>query len=81
MRLINAEQLVTEEKFSFEVFDNRPVPPFAILSHCWEDEEVTFGDCKSGGVKSKKGYAKIWQTCRQAALVLSTPVVSLEARS
>ena len=45
------------------------MPPFAILSHCWEDEEVTFGDCASDAVKSQKGYAKIFQTCSQAVLV------------
>jgi hypothetical protein len=36
------------------------IPPYAILSHTWEDDqEVTFNDMKNGTGQSKKGYAKI----------------------
>ncbi|KAK3331260.1 heterokaryon incompatibility protein-domain-containing protein [Apodospora peruviana] len=36
------------------------LPKYAILSHTWEDEEVTFEDMKPGGsATSMKGYAKL----------------------
>ncbi len=60
--------------------DGEQAPPFAILSHTWEDGEVTFEDFeafKSQGngaqaaslgalVPQKKGCVKILKTCRQA---------------
>jgi len=43
------------------------IPPYAILSHTWEeDQEVTFSDLKDGTGKSKKGYDKI-RFCGQQA--------------
>ncbi|GAB1311808.1 hypothetical protein MFIFM68171_02018 [Madurella fahalii] len=35
------------------------VPPYAILSHTWGDEEVLFKDLADGTAKNKAGYAKI----------------------
>ena len=40
------------------------VPEYAILSHRWEAEEVTFKDLTDGTSKSKAGYGKI-QFCRE----------------
>lgn len=62
MRLINAETLGLED------FTLREIPPYAILSHTWADEEVTFQDVTAGhpGLASKKGYGKVVQTCRLA---------------
>lgn len=41
--------------------------PYAILSHTWEDEEVSFQDMQTRGVaEKKKGYAKILNCCKQA---------------
>ncbi|KAK5651076.1 hypothetical protein OQA88_13708 [Cercophora sp. LCS_1] len=42
------------------------VPPYAILSHTWGDEEVLFSDIEDGTYKSKAGYAKI-QFCADQA--------------
>ncbi|PIA90711.1 Vegetative incompatibility protein HET-E-1, partial [Cercospora beticola] len=39
---------------------------YAILSHTWNDEEVTHQEFRAGTAKGKKGYAKIMQTCDQA---------------
>ncbi|KAL8707073.1 MAG: hypothetical protein Q9220_007828 [cf. Caloplaca sp. 1 TL-2023] len=36
-----------------------PVPPYAILSHRWFDEEPTYQDITNGTGKSKHGYAKL----------------------
>ena len=41
--------------------DDEPVPPYAILSHMWgqDEEEVTFDDIINGTRKDKLGYEKI----------------------
>ncbi|KAK4206452.1 HET-domain-containing protein, partial [Rhypophila decipiens] len=40
--------------------DNIPeIPPYAILSHTWGEEEVLFRDLADGTAKNKSGYAKI----------------------
>ncbi|KAG9192828.1 hypothetical protein G6011_11562 [Alternaria panax] len=60
MRLLNAR---TYELKTF--FTN--IPPYAILSHCWDDEEVTFSDLADlEQAKEKKGFAKIQKTCELA---------------
>jgi hypothetical protein len=35
------------------------IPPYAILSHTWGDEEVLFKDLADGTAETKAGYAKI----------------------
>ncbi|KAK0663437.1 HET-domain-containing protein [Cercophora samala] len=63
MRLINTNN------GQFEEFIGNDIPPYAILSHTWEDGEVTLADMKSGRYqmyRSKKGYKKIDMTCRMA---------------
>ena len=43
------------------------VPSYAILSHCWEDDEVLFSDLSDlVEAKRKKGFAKVAKTCEQA---------------
>jgi hypothetical protein len=39
---------------------------YAVLSHVWEAEEVTFQDVQKQAAVQKNGYAKIESTCRQA---------------
>ncbi|GAB1729826.1 hypothetical protein NU195Hw_g8795t1 [Hortaea werneckii] len=42
-------------------------PPYAILSHTWEDDEVLFKDMDDlESAKAKSGWQKIEYTCRQA---------------
>ncbi|KAH7146502.1 heterokaryon incompatibility protein-domain-containing protein, partial [Dactylonectria macrodidyma] len=60
MRLINARTL------KLEVF-NDPVPtPYAILSHTWDGDEVSFEDMKDLNTARKKtaSFSKIEATCR-----------------
>ena len=61
MRLINAETLKLEE-----VADETTVQ-YAILSHRWEEEEVSFLDMQSGVefASRLKGFDKIAKTCLQ----------------
>ncbi|KAI0424157.1 HET-domain-containing protein [Xylaria sp. FL1042] len=49
-------------------FTGRAVPPYAILSHTWGEEEVSFKDMTKGRALGMKGYDKIKACCRQAQL-------------
>ncbi|KAH8807235.1 heterokaryon incompatibility protein-domain-containing protein [Xylogone sp. PMI_703] len=60
MRLLNANTL------ALETFFDKEIPPYAILSHTWGNDEVTFQDIASAEVSSKAGYQKIKYTCEQA---------------
>ncbi|KAL5082864.1 hypothetical protein Trisim1_002747 [Trichoderma cf. simile WF8] len=44
------------------------IPPYAILSHTWEAEEITFQDITQGHSyrESKKGWSKVIKCCQQA---------------
>lgn len=44
------------------------VPTYAILSHCWEEEEVILSDLSDlDEARKKKGFEKIEKSCEQAA--------------
>lgn len=60
MRLINTLTLELQDFFS------SIVPEYAILSHTWGEDEVTFQDMASPNRTSKKGWHKITETCRIA---------------
>ncbi|KXH68831.1 HET domain-containing protein [Colletotrichum salicis] len=47
-------------------FSDDNSPAYAILSHTWEKEEVTYQDLKSEAYASKKGFIKIRACCSQA---------------
>lgn len=63
MRLINS---ATEKLALFE--SEGSIPVYAILSHRWEDDEVTFQevDSRDPAVKEKKGYRKLRYACEEA---------------
>ncbi|ROW03132.1 hypothetical protein VMCG_05792 [Cytospora schulzeri] len=62
MRLLNVKNA------TFKEFIGNDIPPYAILSHTWEDEEVTFKDMKTPSrCHGKLGFNKIRMTCKQAA--------------
>lgn len=61
MRLINTHTLELSE------FLGGNVPNYAILSHTWEDGEVTFQDWKDlDTTRKKRGFFKIEMACEQA---------------
>jgi hypothetical protein len=67
MRLLRHDE---EGSFSLTNFFGGDIPPYAILSHTWSDEEVTFEDVTDGATaswKSKAGYRKLEFCGRQAA--------------
>ncbi|KAI4677366.1 uncharacterized protein J4E88_007174 [Alternaria novae-zelandiae] len=60
MRLINCSTLKLKEFFGTNI------PRYAILSHTWGDEEVSFADFTTGQHTVRSGYQKILFTCQQA---------------
>jgi hypothetical protein len=50
-----------------EEFIGSNIPPYAILSHTWEEGEVSLQDMKNHSVaRRKKGFTKVKMTCHQA---------------
>lgn len=62
MRLLNVN---TKQLKEFQA----NIPPYAILSHTWEDDEVTFRDLTQAPdtARTKSGWRKIENTCEIAA--------------
>ena len=61
MRLLHSGNRILRD------FPNR-APRYAILSHTWDVEEVSFDDMRSGLAPSLKGYIKVLGACNQALL-------------
>jgi len=60
MRLLHTKTLQTKEFYSDK-------PPYAILSHTWEKEEVTYQNMLSlETAKTKNGYHKVQKACEYA---------------
>ena len=61
MRLLNTQT------FEFGEFYDHDIPPYAILSHRWRQDEVSYGDFLAGRKRNGAGYAKIIRACGLAA--------------
>ena len=64
MRLLHSKSLTFASSMGYE-----SIPKYAILSHTWEEDEVTYKEMlkRPNEVVSKKGYQKI-KACAQQAL-------------
>lgn len=60
MWLINTRTLVLQEFFGDSI------PPYAVLSHRWTDDEISFTDFREGRRKDSTGYRKIVDFCEIA---------------
>jgi hypothetical protein len=60
MHLLHVTSLEREE------FHGASIPKYAILSHTWGEEVVTFAELPMAGAKQKIGFPKIQYTCAQA---------------
>jgi hypothetical protein len=60
MRLLNTKT------FELQDFFEDATPAYAILSHTWETEEVTYQDMQGSTSGQKLGYSKIRRCCEQA---------------
>ncbi|TGO19983.1 hypothetical protein BPAE_0324g00010 [Botrytis paeoniae] len=63
MRLLDTKDT---ENLRVQEFSQRNIPSFAIHSHRWEEDEVTFEDIKNGEFKQKKGFGKLEGCCKRA---------------
>lgn len=63
MWLINTHTLELHE-----FIDHKSAPPYAILSHCWGQDEVSFKDYRKGRKCTGPGYQKIVDACRRTAV-------------
>ena len=61
MRLLHSKTRVLQEFVGDE-----NVPPYAILSHTWGEDEVAYQDMTNLGGAQKAGYSKIKYCCDQA---------------
>lgn len=63
MRLLNAKSEIVQVM----EFEGDEVPPYAILSHTWGKDEVSFRDIQDPvSFRSREGYKKIKYSCDQA---------------
>lgn len=58
--------LLNAHTYELEEFHGDGKPEYAILSHTWEREEVSFLDVRDLRQKEMQGWAKIESCCRQA---------------
>ncbi|PMD37447.1 HET-domain-containing protein, partial [Hyaloscypha variabilis F] len=64
--------LINTSRLSLELFHGDKIPPYAILSHTWGDDEVSFqeftqlSEAKNDKTTNKDGYRKITAACAQA---------------
>jgi hypothetical protein len=60
--------LINTENLNLELFTTQNVPQYAILSHTWDSEEVTFAEFHNiEQVRTKSGFSKIKKTCKLAS--------------
>lgn len=58
--------LLNTSTLKLEWFVDERAATYAILSHTWGKEEVTFSDIQRAHPELKRGYRKIQQLCEQA---------------
>ncbi|KAI8721667.1 HET domain-containing protein [Fusarium sp. LHS14.1] len=66
MRLIKVASVDSPRGLEMVDFSPNNVPPYAILSHTWTDDEVIYTDVINNTAKQKSSYHKVEYTCRQA---------------
>jgi hypothetical protein len=67
MHLLNT---ATFELFEWKEFFDDEIPPYAILSHTWTRDEVSFRDIQELAVaKTKLGFTKTKGCCKEARKV------------
>ncbi|OJJ34652.1 hypothetical protein ASPWEDRAFT_109715, partial [Aspergillus wentii DTO 134E9] len=65
MRLLHTKE-TRSGGFRIEEFQNEEALEYAILSHTWNEEEVTFQEILTGRPVPKKGFQKIKDCCARA---------------
>jgi hypothetical protein len=65
-RLSPTMRLLRTDKLQLVEFLGGDLPPYAILSHTWAEEEVTFQDVQQGVAQTRQGHAKVAGACAVA---------------
>ncbi|KAF2186629.1 HET domain protein [Zopfia rhizophila CBS 207.26] len=60
-------RLLSSTRVELEAFPDDRIPKYAILSHRWGDDEVSFQDIQNATAIQRAGYIKIKLCCDQAA--------------
>jgi hypothetical protein len=61
-------RLMSTTTQTLKEFESSETPPYAILSHTWTDEEITYQNLENDRKAGKEaGYAKLDNGCRVAA--------------
>jgi hypothetical protein len=67
MRLIDARKFVNEERDFFLDYRDEFTTPYTIVSHRWEDDEISLQDVRmlhiSPSLREQKGYQKVRNAC------------------
>ena len=66
MDLNNAMRLLHSTNFTLHEFYGDSIPPYAILSHRWETEEITINDLRVGISNTRRGFGKVTGCCEKA---------------
>lgn len=57
--------LIELQNRALVLFPGKDIPNYAILSHRWEDDEVSYQDFVNGTVQERKGFRKLDLFCKQ----------------
>jgi hypothetical protein len=60
MRLVHSTTLRLQE------FADNEIPEYAILSHTWGRDEITFQDMQPNAIRRRQGYGKVSLCAQQA---------------
>lgn len=67
MRLLKVSSVESGDgKLELAYFVGRNIPPYAILSHTWGDDEVLFTDIVNGSARGRKAFQKVKFAADQA---------------
>jgi hypothetical protein len=66
MRLIQASSIAFPDRLAFKDFPVSQLPPYAILSHTWGNDEVVWADFERGTAHLKPSFGKVTSSCLRA---------------
>lgn len=58
--------LIDSVSFLLKEFNESQLPPYAVLSHTWGKEEVSFAELRARDLVGGVGWEKVRETCRLA---------------
>jgi len=65
--VLDSVEVLDTAKVKVRRFEDNLIPPYAIISHTWDEKEITFQDMVRAHGKKKEGYEKVKKSCSVAA--------------